>query len=322
MSIITIKEAIARAMERAMRSDETVFLAGEDVAELGGAFGCSRNFVEEFGPNRCFNTPISETAIIGLGIGSALAGMRPIVELMYMDFMGVCMDEIMNQTAKMRYMFGGKARLPLVIRMAVGATVRAAGQHSQSLEAMICHIPGLKVVYPSTPQDAFSILTSAIEDENPVVCLEHKAIYSNEGMVDENKRIPIGCADVIKEGKDATIVAWGLMARRAEKAAEELEKEKIYVEVIDPRTLVPLDKDTIFESVKKTGKLIIAQEAVHTCGFASEISASVAENCIEYLDAPILRVTAPDTPIPYSPVLEDAYVPSVEKIVQAVKTVL
>lgn len=322
MSIITIKEAVARAMESAMKRDETVFLAGEDVAELGGAFGCSRNFVEEFGAQRCMNTPISETAIIGLGVGSALAGMRPIVELMYMDFMGVCMDEIMNQVAKMRYMFGGKARLPMVIRMAAGATVRAAAQHSQSLEAMLCHVPGLKIVYPSTPQDAFSLVSAAIEDDNPVVCIEHKALYSIQGEVDENKRVPIGCADVLVEGKDATVVAWGLMARRAEEAAAVLKKEGINIEVIDPRTLVPLDKEAIYRSVKKTNRLVIAQEAVRTCGFASEISACVAENCVEYLDAPIVRVTAPDTPVPYSPVLEDAFVPDVEKIVAAVKSVL
>ena len=322
MSNITIKEAVARAMEQAMKRDKTIFLAGEDVAELGGAFGCSRNFVAEFGPDRCMNTPISETAIIGLGVGSALAGMRPIVELMYMDFMGVCMDEIMNQVAKMRYMFGGKARLPMVIRMAAGATVRAAAQHSQSLEAMLCHVPGLKVVYPSTPQDAFSLVTAAIEDDNPVVCIEHKGLYNLQGEVDETKRIPIGCADVLVEGKDATVVAWGLMARHAEQAALELKKEGINIEVIDPRTLVPLDKEAIYRSVKKTNRLVIVQEAVRTCGYASEISACVAENCVEYLDAPIVRVTAPDTPVPYSPVLEDAFVPDVAKIVAAVKSVL
>lgn len=322
MSTITISEAVRRAIEQAMKKDPTVFLAGEDVGKLGGAFGCSRGLQEEFGKNRCMETPISETAIIGLGVGAALAGMRPIVELMYMDFMGVCMDEIMNQAAKMRYMFGGKAKVPMVMRMTAGATIRAAAQHSQSLEAMLCHIPGLKVVYPSTPQDAYSLVTAAIEDDNPVVCIEHKAMYSMTGEVDENKRVPIGCADVLVEGKDATVVAWGLMARRAEEAAAILKKDGINIEVIDPRTLVPLDKEAIYRSVKKTNRLVIVQEAVLTGGYASEISACVAENCVEYLDAPIVRVTAPDTPVPYSPVLEDAFVPNVDKIVAAVKSVL
>lgn len=323
MKSMTYGEAIKEAIELEMKKDPMVFLAGEDVAKLGGAFGTTAGLFKEFGPDRVMDTPISETAIVGLGVGSAALGMRPVVELMYIDFAGVAMDEIMNQAAKMRYMFGGKAVLPMVIRAATGATVRGAAQHSQSIEAMFTHIPGLKVVMPATPADAKGLLTASIRDNNPVIFMEHKALYSMKGDVPEGEyTVPLGSANVAKEGTDVTIVAWSLMTQVALAAAKQLEEEGVSAEVVDLRSLVPLDKETIFDSVRKTHKLVIVQEAVHTSGFASEIAALVAENCLEELDENILRITAPDCPIPYSPVLEDEYVPSPQKVMDKIREIV
>lgn len=323
MKNMTCGEAVKDAIEYEMKRDPMVFLAGEDVAKLGGAFGSTAGLYKEFGCDRVMDTPISETAIIGLGVGASALGMRPIVELMYIDFAGVAMDELMNQAAKMRYMFGGKAKLPMVVRAACGATVRGAAQHSQSLEAMFTHIPGLKVVMPATPADAKGLLISSIRDNNPVIFMEHKALYSMKGDVPEGEyTVPLGKANIAKEGEDVTIVAWSLMTQTALKAADALEKEGIRAEVVDLRSLVPLDKEAIFASVKKTHRLVIVQEAVRTSGFGAEIAALVAENCLEELDENIVRVTAPDCPIPYSPVLEDEYVPSAQKIADAVKAMM
>lgn len=320
MKNMTYAEALKSAIRSEMLKDSKVFMAGEDISVMGGSFGVSVGLFDEFGPERIVNCPISETAIIGMGVGAAAAGMRPIVELMYLDFAGCAMDEIMNQAAKMRYMFGGKCRLPMVIRAAGGATVRAAAQHSQMIEGMFTHIPGLKVVCPSNPADAKGLLIEAIEDDNPVMFIEHKALYSMKGEVpEEMERIPFGRAAVLKEGTDITLVAWSYMAGVAKEAAEKLELQGIHAEVIDARTLVPFDKDTLFNSIRKTHRLAVISEAVKTSGFASEIAAMVSEECLDELDENILRITAPDCPVPYSGVLEDAYVPDSDVIAERVK---
>lgn len=316
---LTMAEAIREAMSMEMRNDPKVFLAGEDIGIIGGAFGVAGKMIEEFGPERMLNTPISETAIAGIGVGAAAAGYRPIIEIMFVDFIGIAMDEIANQAAKMRYMFGGKAKVPMVVRTACGAGVRGAGQHSQSLEAWVAHIPGLKVVMPSNSYDAKGLLLTSIRDDNPVIFLEHKVVYGMSSECPEGEyTIPLGEAKLVREGSDATIVAWGLMVHKADEAAKELGKDGITVELIDIRSLVPLDKKTIIDSVKKTGKLVIVQEAYRTGGFAGEISAIIAEEAFPYLKGPIIRVTAPNTTIPLSPILEDEFIPGPEKIKDAV----
>lgn len=321
MRQITMAEAIREAMILEMKRDSSIFIAGEDIAKLGGSFGATKGILEEFGPQRVMDTPISETAIMGLAVGSAVAGLRPCIEIMYVDFIGVCLDEIMNQAAKMRYMFGGKAKVPMVMRTCCGAGFGAAAHHSQSLESILTHIPGLKVVMPSNPEDAKGLLISSIRDDNPVMFLEHKALYGIKGDCPEGDyTVPLGKAAVVKEGKDVTIVAWSLMVKKALAAAKMLEEDGIDAEVIDLRTLVPLDKETILDSVKKTHNLVIVHEAVRTSGFGGEIAAIVAEEAIEDLDGPIKRVTAPDTCIPSSPVLENAFIPNEAKIIDAVKS--
>jgi acetoin:2,6-dichlorophenolindophenol oxidoreductase subunit beta len=315
---LTIAEAIREAMSIEMRSNPKVFIAGEDIGVLGGAFGVTKGMLSEFGCNRVLNTPISETAIAGMGVGAAAAGYRPIIEIMYNDFFGIAMDEIANQAAKMRYMFGGKAKVPMVLRSACGAGVQGAGHHSQSLEAWVTHIPGLKVVMPSSAYDAKGLMTSSIIDDNPVIFLEHKMLYSLKGNCPEGRyKVPLGKANTTREGKDITIIAWSAMAIRALEAAELLDKKSISAEVIDIRTLVPLDEKTILDSVKRTGKVIIVQEAYRTNGFAAEISAILCEQVFSYLKAPIIRVTAPNTTIPLSPLLENEFMPSSEKIAEA-----
>lgn len=319
MKNMTYTDALKDAIRSEMRKDPMVFVAGEDISVMGGSFGVTAGLFDEFGPDRIVNCPISETAIIGMGVGAAAAGMRPIVELMYLDFAGCAMDEIMNQAAKMRYMFGGKCRLPMVIRAAGGATVRAAAQHSQMIEAMFTHIPGIKVACPGTPADAKGLLLQAIEDDNPVMFVEHKALYSMKGEVpEEMEPIPFGKANILKEGKDITVIAWSYMTHVALEAAEKLKAHGIDAEVIDARTLVPFDKETLIESVKKTHRLAIVSEAVRTSGFASEIAAIVCEECLDELDENIIRITAPDCPIPYSAVLEDAYVPDSDVVVKKI----
>ncbi len=320
MAEMTYAEAIRDGMRQEMKRDRNVYLYGEDVGIFGGCFGVTAGLFQEFGPERVIDTPITETAIAGSAVGAAAAGLRPIAEIMFVDFMGVCMDEILNQAAKMRYMFGGKAKLPMVIRTPCGAGFSAAAQHSQTLEAWFTHIPGLKVVMPGTAADGKGLMEAAIRDDNPVIFIEHKVLLGAKGEVPEGEYlVPIGKADIKREGTDVTIVAWSLMLSKALAAAESLAQEGISAEVLDPRSLVPLDKEAILNSVKKTGKLVIVHEAVRTSGFGGEIAAIVADEGFDLLDAPIKRVTAPDTPIPFSPVLESAYIPSEEKIIKAVK---
>jgi len=321
MKQMTYAEAIRDAMRVEMLRDPNVYLQGEDVGRFGGCFGVTAGLFAEFGAKRVIDTPISETAIIGSAVGAAAAGLRPIAEIMFVDFTGVCMDELFNQAAKMRYMFGGKAKIPMVLRTPCGAGMSAAAQHSQSMEAWFTHIPGIKTVMPSTPADAKGLLSAAIRDDNPVVYIEHKQLFGVKGDVPEGEYVvPLGKADIKRAGTDVTIVSWSWMVQKALAAADVLAKEGIQVEVLDPRTLVPLDKEAILQSVGKTNKLVIVQEAVQTGGFGGEISAMVAEHGFDLLDAPIKRVTAPDTPVPFSPSLEQAYLPSVEKIVAAVKS--
>jgi pyruvate/2-oxoglutarate/acetoin dehydrogenase E1 component len=323
MRKLTFAQALNEALRQEMRRDPTIYVAGEDVGKYGGIFGVTAGLLEEFGEERVRDTPITESAIIGSAVGAAAAGLRPVVEIMFIDFIGVALDQLFNQAAKMKYMFGGKAKLPIVVRTTCGAGMSAAAQHSQSLEAWFMHIPGLKVVAPSTPYDAKGLLISSIRDDNPVLFIEHKMLYGIEGEVPEEPyTIPLGVADIKREGKDVTVVATMAMVHKALEAAEDLAKEGIEVEVVDPRTLSPLDRETIINSVKKTHRLVIVHEAVKQAGPGAEIAATVAEEAFEYLDAPIKRVAAPFTPVPFSPVLESAYIPSKESIISAVKEVV
>jgi len=322
MRNMTYAEALREAILNEMRRDPTVFLLGEDIGRFGGTFGVTRGLIDEFGEDRVRDTPISETAITGVSIGAAATGMRPVAELMFMDFVTVAMDQLVNQAAKMRYMFGGKITIPMVLRMPAGAGIQAAAQHSQSLEAWFTHVPGLKVVYPSTPKDALGLMISAIRDDNPVVFVEHKVLYSMKGDVpDINEPIPLGVADIKREGSDVTVVATGLMVHKALKAAEILSKEGIEVEVIDPRTLFPLDKEKIFNSLKKTHKVVIVTEEVKRGSWGGELAALIAEEMFDYLDAQIVRIGALNTPIPFTTVLENAVIPNEEDIIKAVKSI-
>jgi len=319
---ISYTRALNEALSEEMRRDAAIYVAGEDVT-IGGAFGVTRGLTTEFGTKRVKDTPISETAIVGSAIGAAATGLRPVVDIMFIDFIGVCMDQLLNQAAKMRYMFGGKAKLPLVIRTVGGAGFSAAAQHSQSLEALICHIPGLKVVMPATPHDAKGLLKSAIRDDNPVVFVEHKMLYGLKGPVPEDQYlIPLGRPEVKREGKDVTVVAWSRMVRTALAAALRLDQQGIDSEVVDLRTLKPMDTDTILKSVKKTGKLVILQEACLTGGFGAEVAALVADKGFDFLDAPIKRVAAPDTPVPFSPPLEGFFIPNEARLIEAVMEIM
>jgi acetoin:2,6-dichlorophenolindophenol oxidoreductase subunit beta len=317
---MTYAEAIRDGMRFEMRRDPRVYLIGEDVGIFGGCFGVSTGLQEEFGPERIIDTPITETSIVGHAVGAAVAGLRPIAEIMFIDFAGVCMDEIFNQAAKMRYMFGGKASVPMVVRTTCGGGLSAAAQHSQCMEAWFAHIPGIKTVMPATAADAKGLMISAIRDDNPVVYIEHKQLLFSSGEVPEGEYlVPIGKADVKREGSDVSIVTWSGMVPRALTAAGLLENEGINAEVVDLRTLVPLDREAILKSVEKTGRVVIVHEAVRTGGFAGEIAALIADEGFDFLNAPIKRVTAPDTPVPFSPVLEQAYLPNEGNIVAAVK---
>jgi pyruvate/2-oxoglutarate/acetoin dehydrogenase E1 component len=323
MSTMMMLQAVNSALKLAMEEDPDVLLLGVDIAE-GGPFMATQGLLDQFGEKRVVSTPITESAIIGAGIGAALAGLRPVAELMFVDFVGVCLDQLFNQAAKIRYMFGGKAKIPIVLRTTCGAGFNAGAQHSQSLEAWFMHVPGLKVVMPSTAYDAKGLLISSIRDDNPVVFIEHKGLYFEAiGEVpDEIYTIPIGKADIKREGQDITIVATGKMVTHALSAAEKLSAEGISAEVLDPRSLSPLDEDAILESVRKTHRLVIAHEEVKFAGSGAEIAALVAEKAIDYIDAPILRVAAPFTPVPFSPVLESEFIPGEENILQAVKNAI
>jgi pyruvate dehydrogenase E1 component beta subunit len=322
MRKLTYAAALNEALRLEMRRDSLIYVAGEDVGRYGGIFGVTKGLLEEFGDKRVRDTPITESAIIGLAVGAAAAGLRPVVELMFIDFIGVALDQLYNQAAKMKYMFGGKAKLPLVLRTECGAGMSAAAQHSQCLEAWFMHVPGLKVVIPSTPYDAKGLLISAIRDDNPVVFIEHKMLYGVEGEVPEDAyTIPLGKADIKREGKDVTVVATLAMVQKALNAATELEKEGLSVEVVDPRCLTPLDEQTILDSVKKTHRLVIVTEEVGHAGSSAEIAARVSDKAFDYLDAGIKRVTAPFTPVPFSPKLESLFIPDEKRIIEAVHQV-
>ncbi|MCD6571186.1 MAG: alpha-ketoacid dehydrogenase subunit beta [Deltaproteobacteria bacterium] len=313
--------AIKEAMEEEMERDENVFLIGEDVGLAGGSFGASRGLYDKFGPERVIDTPISEAGFTSIALGAASCGLRPIVEIMFMDFVTCAMDSIVNQVAKMRYMFGNQYTVPIVVRMPEGAGLNAGPQHSQCLEAWFAHVPGLKVVMPSTPYDVKGLLKSSIRDDNPVIFVENKTLHAMKGSVgEEDYVIPIGKADVKREGEDVTVVTASRMVHESLKAADILSQEGINIEVVDLRTIQPWDKEAVFNSISKTHRLVIAHEAVKQFGFGAEISAAVSEEIMDELDAPIMRVGAPFVPVPYS--LEKFYVPSSEDIVGTVKKTL
>ena len=324
MPEITYAEAVRAALREEMIRDERVFLFGEDIGRYGGAFGVTFGLLDEFGEQRVKETPISEAAIVGAATGAALVGMRPVAEIMFMDFILLTMEQLVNQAAKARFMFGGKATVPMVIRMAGGSGTGAAAQHSQSLESLLIHIPGIKVVNPSTPYDAKGLLISSIRDPNPVCFVEHKQLYKTKGEVPEGEyTIPIGVADVKREGSEITVVAGNIMVPRTLVAAQKLAQEGIEVEVVDPRTLRPLDIETITNSVRKTGRLLVVHEACQTGGWAGEVIASVASSrAFDYLDAPIVKINTADTPAPYSPVLLAEWLPNSDDVVKAVKKVM
>lgn len=324
MRMVSYRDALCEALREEMQRDKSVFLLGEDIGRYWeGAFKVTKGLAEEFGDERVRDTPISESAIIGTAVGAAITGMRPVAEIMFGDLTTLAMDQIANQAAKIHYMFGGQAKVPLVIRTPFGGGVNIAAHHSQSLEAWFMHVPGLFVAAPSTPYDAKGLLKEAIREDNPVVFCEHKLLYPIEGEIPEEEySVPFGVADVKREGRDVTIVATMFMVHKALEAGKTLEREGVNVEVVDPRTLVPLDKKAIVNSVKKTGRLIVVGEDCKTAGVTAEIAAVVAEEAIDYLDAPIKRVAEPDTPIPFSPSLEKYVIPDEKSIVKAVKEIV
>jgi pyruvate dehydrogenase E1 component beta subunit len=318
---ITFGQAIREAIAQEMRRDPRVFIIGEDVAEAGTPFKVLSGLVEEFGPGRVIDSPISEAGITGLGVGGAMTGMRPIVDIMFGDFIGLTMDQIANQAAKVHYMSGGKLKVPLVVRTTMGATRRSAAQHSQSLHAWTSHIPGLKVVLPSTPYDAKGLLKTAIRDDNPVIFYEDKMMYQLKGPVPEDDyTIPFGVADIKRIGSDITIVATSSMVQVALAAAEMLDTVGISAEVVDPRTMFPLDKETLIESAKKTSRAIVVDEGYERYGVTAELAAVIAEGAFYYLDAPVKRMGAMDVPVPFSPALEDLTVPTAASVTALAKT--
>ena len=317
---LTYRQAVNEALHQEMERDPNVFAAGIDLAERGDVFGITAGILSKFGRERILDTPISENAIAGLAIGAASQGLRPVISLMFIDFIGVCFDQIMNQMAKMKYMFGGKAKLPLTVLVNAGAGTGMAAQHSQSLEALLCHIPGLKVVMPSEPADAKGLLTSAIRDDNPVFFVMHKRCSRISAAVPEGEyTVPIGSARVARAGSDVTVVATAYMVHEALEAADALAERGIDVEVIDPRSLQPLDSETILQSVRKTHRVLTVHEAVQFGGIGAEISAQIAAEAFDYLDAPPLRLGAPFTPVPYSPVLEREWIVASDQIVDTVQ---
>jgi len=318
---VTLGQAIREALAEEMRRDPRVFIMGEDVAEAGTAFKVLKGLVEEFGPSRVIDTPISEAGITGLGVGGAMTGMRPIVDIMFGDFIALAMDQIVNQAAKVHYMSGGKLKVPLVVRTTMGATRRTAAQHSQSLQAWVSHVPGLKVVLPSTPYDAKGLLKTAIRDDNPVIFFEDKMMYQLKGLVPEGDyTITFGVADIKRAGTDITIVATSSMVQIALAAAELLAQLDISAEIVDPRTTFPLDKEALIASAKKTSRAIVMDEGYERYGVTAELAAVIAEGAFYYLDAPVKRLGAMDVPVPFSPVLEDLTVPTTASVVEVAKT--
>ncbi|MFO1349722.1 MAG: alpha-ketoacid dehydrogenase subunit beta [Gammaproteobacteria bacterium] len=330
---LSFRQAINEALSQEMARDPTVILMGEDVAggmgspgeddAWGGPLGVTKGLEPKYGRERVLDTPISESAFVGAAIGAATAGLRPVAELMFVDFMGVCFDQIFNQAAKFRYMFGGKAKTPVVIRCMFGAGFRAAAQHSQCLYSIFTHVPGLKCVVPSSPYEAKGLLIQSIRDDDPVMFFEHKMLYDVEEEVPEDAyTIPFGEANFVRDGKDVTIVTLGRMVTMAKQAADALAKDKIDCEILDLRTTSPMDTDSILESVEKTGRLVVVDESNPRCNIATDISALVAQDAFDSLKAPIKMVCAPHTPVPFSPVLEDAYIPNADKIAAAVRAVM
>lgn len=330
----TMRDAINEALHQAMAADDSVFVLGEDVAgcngspsgkvgEVGGVFGVTGGLYKAFGPDRCIDTPISESAIVGAAAGAALVGMRPVAEIMFADFIGVCMDQIVNQMGKFRYMFGGKSKCPAVIRFASGGGFSAAGQHSQAMYQVMTSFPGLKVVVPSNPYDAKGLLLQAIQDDDPVLFFEPKALYQVPGEVpDEMYTVPFGEAAFVREGDDVTVVAFGQMVNKAAEAIDSLESDGISCDLIDPRTTSPLDEAAILESVEATGRLVVVDEAPPRCGLTADIAALAASKAFHALKAPVQQVSAPHSPTPFSPELEAAYIPSADKIASAIKATL
>src|ERR671915_1378686 len=320
MPELSYREAVRDALSQAMRKDENVFIMGEDIAEMGGSMGVTQGMLEEFGPQRVRNTPISEMAIVGSGVGAAIAGMRLIVEIMYQDFTTLAMEQLVSQAAKHRYMSGGQIKVPLTVRTQGGAGWSPGAQHAQQLEAWFVHVPGLKVVFASTPEDVRGLLWSAIYDDNPVVFFEHRTLYPLKGEVpDELEPIPLGKARVHREGTDVTVVATGRLVHESLAAAEQAEAEGISVEVVDPRTLLPLDEETILGSVKKTTRCVTAHEAVTRGGFGAELAAVIQHGAFDYLDAPIERVGSRFAPLAFAPVLEQHVVPNAEDVLAAIR---
>ena len=332
--ILTFRKALSEAFRQVMEEDLRVVMMGEDIAggqgapgeqdAWGGDLGITKGLYGRFGPGRVLDTPISETAYIGAAVGAATAGLRPIAELMYVDFIGVCFDPLLNQAAKLRYMFGGKAKLPLVVRTQMGAGLRAGSQHSQCLYPIFAHVPGLKCVVPSSAYDAKGLMIASVRDDDPVVFFEHKVMYDtvSDDVPERPYAIPLGEANVLRDGDDVTVVALGRMVHVATEAAATLEREGIDCEIIDPRTISPLDEETILGSVERTGRLVIVDEAYPRCGFAADLSSIVAEKAFHALKAPIRKVTPPHTPIPFAPNLEDLWLPDAAKVAAAVRAVM
>ena len=320
---LTYVRAINEAVRSVLTEQPNAFVAGEDVAGAGSVFGYYAGLLKEFGAERVIDTPISEEGIMGLGVGAAATGLRPIIDIMFMDFMGECMDEITNQLAKMRYMFGGAATLPVTVLTMSGAGMNMAAQHSQSLEAWLCHLPGLKVVMPATPYDAKGLIIAAARDDNPVIVALNKMSLRLKGAVPEaGYEVPIGAANIVREGSNFTIVTYSRMVHEAQQAAEELAELGVDTEVVDLRSLQPLDTDTVIESVKKTQRAMVVHEAVRFGGMGGEIAAQIQELAFDYLDAPVGRVGAPFSPVPFSPRLEQSYVPNAAKIVGEARSLL
>jgi len=312
--------AIGEAIVQLMREDPNIFIAGEDVAVYGSVFGISRGLLDEFGPGRVVDTPISEAGIAGMGVGAAASGLRPIIDIMFMDFMGVCMDQVVNQMAKMKYMFGGKAKLPITIHTMAGGGMNMAAQHSQSLEAWFCHVPGLKVVMPSGPYEAKGLMVAAVRDDNPVIVVNNKLSLGMRAAVPEELyEIPLGQANIVRPGTNFTVLATGRMVTESLKAAETLAADGLDLEVIDPRTLQPFDTETVVNSVRKTHRAIVVHEAVRFGGIGAEFAAQIQEEAFDYLDAPVGRVGAPFSPVPFSPALEKHYIPDADTIVAEIR---
>tara|TARA_A100001388_G_scaffold251200_1_gene212913 strand:+ start:997 stop:2010 length:1014 start_codon:yes stop_codon:yes gene_type:complete len=333
MSIKTFRQALNEALHLEMSRDKNVIIFGEDVCggtggtgekdAWGGAFGVTKGLLSEFGPDRIMDTPITESAFVGAAVGAAMTGLRPVTEIMFVDFLGVCFDQIFNQAAKVRYMFGGKADMPMVLRASYGAGASSASQHSQALYPIFTHIPGLKVVVPSNPYDAKGLLINAIRDEDPVIFLEHKMLYDFSGEVpDEAYTVPFGEAGIIREGKDVTLISLGKMVNVCQEAADELAKENIAASILDLRTISPLDEETILEFTEETGRVVVVDEAYPRCGVAADVSSIIVEKAFSDLKAPIKKVTPPHSPVPYAPNLEQAFLPSSQNVIDAVKEVI